>query len=60
MEIKLTESDVRRFRRSLQRTRIATVTAMQMGDCHAVARLTCEAARLQHAIEFAGSMLDQA
>ncbi|MHC1764638.1 MAG: hypothetical protein AB9869_10065 [Verrucomicrobiia bacterium] len=59
MQIKLTESDVRRFRRNLQRARIATVAAMQMGDCRAVARLTCEAARLQNAVAFAGAMREQ-
>ena len=57
MEFKLTLIDVKKLRRQLQRAHIAALAAMELGDCRAVARLTCEAARLKNAISLAGAML---
>jgi hypothetical protein len=53
MEPILTRIDVERLRKELQRARVATTAAIELGDCHAVAHLTCEAARLQSAIRLA-------
>lgn len=57
MEFKLTRIDVRKLRRDLQRARIACMAAIELGDCRAVARMTCEAARLKQAINLAGTMV---
>lgn len=57
MEFKLTEIDVQKLQRELQRARIAALAAIESGDCKAVARTTCETARLRNAINFAGAML---
>jgi hypothetical protein len=42
--------DVRKLKEQLQRVRIASIASIEVGDCRAVARLTCEAARLQNCI----------
>jgi hypothetical protein len=57
MEFKVTRIDVGRLKRQLQRARLAALAAIELGDSRAVARLTCEAARLKHAINLAGAML---
>ena len=57
MEFRLTKIDVPKLSRQLQRVKIAARTAMELGDCRTVARLTCETARLKNAINFAGAML---
>jgi hypothetical protein len=46
----LTRPNVVRLRQKLRRVRVASWTAIEQGDCRAVARLTCEAARLQEAL----------
>ena len=40
----------------LRLVRIKSLLAIVLGDCHAVARLTCETARLRDAIRFARSV----
>jgi len=58
MEFKrLTRIDVPKLRWQLQRVKIAALTAMELGDCRTVARLTCEIARLKNAITLASAML---
>lgn len=42
--------DLLKLKQKLRRVRIASWSAIEQGDCHAVARLTCEAVRLQDAI----------
>ena len=53
----LTRIDVRKLDRELRLVRVASVLAIALGDCRAVARLTCEDARLRDAISLAGSVL---
>jgi hypothetical protein len=53
MDFKLTNIDIRKLQRQLQRVRIAALTAIELGDCRAVAQLTCEEARLRNAITLA-------
>jgi hypothetical protein len=50
MKTELMRIDVRKLRQQLRSVRIASLTAIELGDCRAVARLTCEAARLQSCI----------
>jgi hypothetical protein len=50
MRLILTRSDLTRLKRKLHRVRVACWSAIQEGDCRAVARLTCEAARLRDAV----------
>ncbi len=56
MQLKLTTIDVRKLKEQLGRVRIACRAAMELGYCRAVARLTCEAARLSDWISLADSM----
>jgi hypothetical protein len=42
--------DLEKLRRKLRSLRLASLAAIELGDCRAVAWLTCEAARLQNAI----------
>jgi hypothetical protein len=46
MQNRLTKINIDKLKQQLGRTRIACVAAIELGDLHAVARLTCEAARL--------------
>jgi hypothetical protein len=57
MDFKLTTIDVSKLKRQLHRARVALVAAIELGDPRAVARLTCEAARLMQAISLAGAIL---
>jgi hypothetical protein len=50
MKTKRLKIDVKKLRHQLQSVRIASLTAIELGDCRAVARLTCEAGRLQNCI----------
>jgi hypothetical protein len=52
----LTTINVRKLKGKLGRVLIACRAAMELGDCKAVARLTCEAARLRDWISLADSM----
>ncbi len=52
----LTTIDTRKLKEQLGRVRIACLTAIELGDCRAVARLTCEAARLRDCISLAQSV----
>jgi hypothetical protein len=45
--------DLRKLKEKHRRLRLGSVAAIELGDCHAVAWLTCEAARLQDVIRFA-------
>ncbi len=45
--------DVVRLKQRLRRVWVASWSAIEQGDCRAVARLTCEAVRLQDAISLA-------
>jgi len=56
MEFKLTELDVQKLQRELQRARIAALVAIESGDCKAVAR-TLAKPRGRNAINFADAML---
>ncbi len=56
MHPNLTIINVRKLKEQLGRVRIACRAAMELGDCRAVARLTCEAARLRDRISLADSM----
>ena len=51
MQQKLSKSDLMRLKHKLRRVRVASWTAIEQGDCRAVARLTCETARLQETID---------
>lgn len=42
--------DAKVLKRKLQRVRLASAAAIELGDCRAVALLTCHAARLQDAL----------
>jgi hypothetical protein len=53
MEQSLTVIDVRKLQQRLGRLRIAFLAAIEMGDARAVARLTCETARLRDSIRLA-------
>src|SRR4051812_19549702 len=57
MKSNLTSIDTDKLRRQLQRARIANLAAIELGDSKTVARMTCETARLQEAIAFAGALL---
>jgi hypothetical protein len=57
MDFRLTKINVKKLQMRLQRARIAALAAMEIGDCKAVARFTCEMARLRDAISLAGCML---
>lgn len=56
MQQTLTTIDVRKLQQQLGRVRIACAAAIEMGDARAVARLTCEAARLRDSIRLAHSV----
>jgi hypothetical protein len=50
MHEKLTRGLLAKLRQKLRRARVASWLAIEKGDYHAVARLTCETARLKNAI----------
>jgi hypothetical protein len=52
-----TRIDVGRLDRQLRLVRMKSVVAIVLGDCRAVARLTCETARLRDAIRLARAVL---
>jgi hypothetical protein len=56
MDFGLTRIDVGKLKQKLGRVRLAILAAMELGDCRAVACLTCEAARLKNAILYAGAI----
>ena len=47
MQTHLTKTNIARLKLQLHRARIACAAAIELGDCKAVARLTCEAAQLR-------------
>jgi hypothetical protein len=53
MEKKVTNIDVEKLSQRLQLVRAKSLVAIILGDCHAVAKLTCQAARLRDAIRLA-------
>jgi hypothetical protein len=53
MQKRLTTINISRLRQQLGRVQIACSAAIELGDCEAVARLTCEAARLRDCISLA-------
>ena len=53
MQPTIIRPEVSKLRQRLRRARIASWWAIEQGDCHAVARLTCEAGRLVDAINSA-------
>jgi hypothetical protein len=55
----LTKIEVLKLKEKLGRVRIACLTAIELGDCHQVARLTCEAARLRDCLSVAGTLAGQ-
>ena len=46
MQHRFTKININKLKQQLRRVRIACVAAIELGDLRAVARLTCEAARL--------------
>jgi hypothetical protein len=48
--------DLEKQKQKLRRLLLSSLAAIELGDCRAVARLTCEAARLQNAISLAEKM----
>jgi hypothetical protein len=54
----LIKHDVNRLKQRLRRVWVASWSAIEQGDCRAVARLTCEAMRLQDAISVAEGLSD--
>ncbi len=57
MEKKLTYIDTQILRQRLRLVRAKSLVAIVLGDCHAVARLTCQAARLKDAIRLTGAVV---
>jgi hypothetical protein len=53
MHSKLREFDLGKQKQKLRRLLLASLAAIEVGDCRAVARLTCQVARLQNAISLA-------
>jgi hypothetical protein len=53
MHSQTTKINVEKLKLQLHRVRIACVAAIELGDCKAVARLTCEAARLRDFLRLA-------
>ena len=56
MENQVTRIDVGKLDRQLRLVRMKSLVAIVLGDCRAVARLTCETARLRDAIRLARSV----
>ncbi len=54
MDNHFTKINVRKLDQQLRLVRVKSLLAIVVGDLHAVARLTCETARLRDAIRFAG------
>lgn len=59
MNYPLTRTDIHQLRDQVRRLRIACLAAIELGDCRAVARLTCEAARLKKRLLLACDMAPQ-
>jgi len=57
MENNLTKIDVGKLDQRLRVVRTKSMLAIVLGDSRAVARLTCETARLKDAIRLAGSVM---
>ncbi len=45
------KTDASKLKEKLRRLRVASWSLIEQGNCRAVARLTCEAVRLQEAID---------
>jgi hypothetical protein len=56
MENQFTRIDVHKLDQRLRLVRMKRVLAIVVGDCRAVARLTCQTARLTDAIRLASSV----
>ena len=56
----LTRTEISKLKERLGRIRIAYLAAIEEGDCHLVAHLTCEAARLRDCINFASVLAGSA
>lgn len=48
--------NIPKLKQQIRRVRIACIAAIEIGDCRAVARLTCEAARLKNCLSLVYSM----
>ena len=57
MENKFTRIDVDKLDQQLRLVRTKSLLAIVLGDCRAVARLTCETARLRDAIRLARAVV---
>jgi hypothetical protein len=57
MENQFTRIDVGKLDRRLRLLRMKSLIAIVLGDCRAVATLTCETARLRDAIRLAESVV---
>lgn len=56
MQQRLTTINIRKLQHQLGRIRVACMAAIELGDSRAVARLTCEAARLRDSISLASTV----
>jgi hypothetical protein len=56
MKSRFVTIDIPKLKRQLNRLRLACLAAIEIGDCHAVARLTCEAARLRSQLGLVSAM----
>jgi hypothetical protein len=56
MQSPLNPINVRKLKLQLRRVRIACAAAIELGDCKAVARLTCEAGRLMDYLRLAPAL----
>jgi len=56
MDNQFTRIDIGKLDQQLRLVRIKSILAIVVGDCRAVARLTCQAARLTDAIRLARSV----
>ena len=56
MQNRLTTIGLQALRQQLGRVQVASAAAIELGDCHAVARLTCLAFRLRDCVELAPSL----
>ncbi len=57
MDNQFTKIDIRKLDQQLKVVRMKSLLAIVVGDCRAVARLTCETARLRDAIRLAQSVV---
>ncbi len=55
MEQPFSKVNIAKLQHQFRRVRLACLAAIELGDCRAVARLTCEAARLRTCLRLLGA-----